>query len=65
VLQLRPKALWRSLLQPDRAARAGMRWYTEMGRRVWPHEVFGFLFRERRIDNGPPLALFWEAIAPQ
>jgi anaerobic magnesium-protoporphyrin IX monomethyl ester cyclase len=65
VLQLRPKALWRSLLQPDRAARAGMRWYTEMGRRVWPHEVFGFFFRERRIDNGPTLALFWEAIAPQ
>lgn len=61
VLQLRPKALWRSLFQPDIAARAGMHWYTRMGRRVWPHELIGFFFRERRISNGPTLASFWGA----
>jgi len=61
VLQLRPKALWRSLFQPDTAARAGMRWYTKMGRRVWPYEWFSFFFRERRITNGPELQQFWGA----
>ncbi len=34
VLQGRPKAIWRSFLQPDRAARHGMRWFTRMGRKV-------------------------------
>ncbi len=61
VLQLRPKALWRSLFQPDIAARAGMRWYTKMGRRVWPHEFIGFFFRERRTRHGPVLESFWGA----
>jgi anaerobic magnesium-protoporphyrin IX monomethyl ester cyclase len=59
VLQLRPKALWRSLFQPDRAARAGMRWYTEMGRRVWPYEWIAFFLRERRTRRGPLLQAFW------
>jgi anaerobic magnesium-protoporphyrin IX monomethyl ester cyclase len=59
VLQLRPRALWRSWFQPDLAARAGMRWYTRMGRRVWPHEWIGFFLRERRISNGPSLETFW------
>src|SRR5215831_6091921 len=35
VVQLRPKALWRTFLQPDPRLRHAMRWYTEMGRRVW------------------------------
>jgi anaerobic magnesium-protoporphyrin IX monomethyl ester cyclase len=61
VLQLRPKAIWRSLFQPDIASRTGMRWYTKMGRRVWPHEVIGFFFRERRLSNGPALRSFWGA----
>lgn len=59
MLQVRPKALWRSYFQTDRAARAGMRWYTRMGRRVWPHEWVNFFFRERRVTNGPTLEKFW------
>ena len=61
VLQLRPKAIWRSWLQPDRAARAGMSWYTRMGRRVWPHEWVSFFLRERRVSDGPSLEQFWGA----
>ncbi|HEY0720772.1 MAG TPA: magnesium-protoporphyrin IX monomethyl ester anaerobic oxidative cyclase, partial [Gammaproteobacteria bacterium] len=59
VLQARPKALWRSFFQPDPAARAGMRWYTRMGRRVWPYEWFNFLLRERRVKAGPTLEEFY------
>jgi anaerobic magnesium-protoporphyrin IX monomethyl ester cyclase len=36
-----------------------MQWYTRMGRRVWPHEVLGFLFRDRRTGHGPTVGAFW------
>lgn len=61
MLQGRPKALWRSYLQADRASRHGMSWFTRMGRRVWPHEWFGFLFRDSRTASGPTLEQFWGA----
>jgi anaerobic magnesium-protoporphyrin IX monomethyl ester cyclase len=38
-----------------------MRWYTRMGRRVWLHEIWNFLFRDRRLKQGPTLAEFWGA----
>ena len=60
-LQLRPKALWRTFLHPDPEIRHAMRWYTKMGRRVFLHEIFGFLFRERRLTDGPTLGAFWGA----
>ena len=47
VLQSRPKALCRVLFHPDAGLRHAMRWYTRMGRRVWPHEIRNFL-RDRR-----------------
>ena len=59
LVQTRPRALLRSFLHPDPAARHGMRWYTRMGRRVWFHEWAGFLFRERRVKEGPTLREFW------
>lgn len=61
IVQLRPKALWRVLAHRDRKIRHAMRWYTRMGRRVWPHEIWSFLFRERRVKNGPTLVEFWGA----
>jgi len=61
VVQLRPKALWRTYLQPDGGLRHAMRWYTQMGRRVWPYEVFNFLFRDKRVKRGPTVAEFWGA----
>jgi anaerobic magnesium-protoporphyrin IX monomethyl ester cyclase len=61
ILQLRPKALARVLAHRDAKLRHGMRWYTRMGRRVWPHEVWGFFFRDRRVADGPSLSDFWGA----
>ena len=61
VLQARPKALWRSYLQPDKAARHGMNWFTRMGRRVLLHEWWNFWFGDRRVTNGPTLEQFWGA----
>lgn len=58
-LQARPKALWRSFLQPDRSARHGMFWFTRMGRRVLFYEWHNFFFRDRRVKNGPTLEQFW------
>ena len=59
VMQARPLALWRSFLQPDLAARHGMRWFTNMGRRVLLHEWGHFFFKDRRVKNGPTLREFW------
>ena len=59
ILQLRPKALLRVFAHRDPKIRHAMRWYTRMGRRVWPHEIWSFLFRDKRISAGPALAEFW------
>ena len=59
VLQTRPKALYRTFLQPSKALRHAMRWYSEMGRRVWPYEIRNFFLHERRVKNGPAMQDFW------
>ncbi len=56
VCQLRPRSLYRLLLHPDRRLRAGMRWYSNIGRRVWLYEVWQWLFHDRRTATGPALA---------
>lgn len=61
IMQLRPRALRRVLAHPDRAIRAAQRWYYRIGRRVWPYEIWNFLFRDRRRKDGPTLAEFWGA----
>jgi anaerobic magnesium-protoporphyrin IX monomethyl ester cyclase len=61
ILQARPKALWRSFFQRDRASRHGMGWFTRMGRRVLVHEWWNFWFRDCRVSNGPTLQEFWGA----
>jgi anaerobic magnesium-protoporphyrin IX monomethyl ester cyclase len=67
VSQLRPKSLMRVLAHPDRGFRAAMRWYYSIGRRVWPYELWHWLFRDRRMAHGPTLAKFlnggWKARA--
>jgi hypothetical protein len=55
VLQCRPKSLWRTFLQPDPALRHAMRWYSRMGRRVWPREIADFQ-RDDRLHDGLTLA---------
>ena len=60
VIQARPKALYRIFLQPDADLRHAMQWYTRMGRRVWFHEILGFL-RDPLLRKGPSVAEFWGA----
>ena len=60
VLQCRPRAICRVLFHRDAGLRQAMRWYTQMGRRVWPYEIFQFL-RDIRVDDGPTVARFWGA----
>jgi anaerobic magnesium-protoporphyrin IX monomethyl ester cyclase len=60
VLQCRPRAIWRTYFQRDARLRHAMRWYTQMGRRVWPYEILNFL-RDRLVGNGPTVAAFWGA----
>jgi len=61
VVQLRPRALGRYLAHRDRKLRHGIRWYYRIGRRVWFHEIWNYLFRDRRLRGGPSLAAFWGA----
>ncbi len=52
VCQLRPKALLRLLAHPDSLFRAGMRWYSNIGRRVWWYEIWQWLFFDHRNHHG-------------
>jgi anaerobic magnesium-protoporphyrin IX monomethyl ester cyclase len=56
ICQLRPKAVWRLLSRPDKLFRAGMRWYSNIGRRVWVYEICQWLFSDCRSAYGPTLA---------
>jgi anaerobic magnesium-protoporphyrin IX monomethyl ester cyclase len=62
--QLRPKSVLRLLAHPDRGFRAAMRWYYAIGRKVWPYELWQWLFCDHRTASGPSLARFWEAVVP-
>lgn len=58
LMQLRARVLYRMLFHPDAGYRHAMRWYTRIGRRVWFHELFEFLFRTRTEKHGPRLSAF-------
>ena len=58
VSQLRPRSLFRLLAHPDRGFRDAMRWYYSIGRRVWPYELWHWLFCDHRTAHGPALADF-------
>jgi anaerobic magnesium-protoporphyrin IX monomethyl ester cyclase len=58
-VQSRPRALWRLVAHRDPKIRHAIRWYYRMGRRVWFHEIWNFVFRDRREKNGPTLTQFW------
>jgi anaerobic magnesium-protoporphyrin IX monomethyl ester cyclase len=58
-VQARPRALRRLVAHRDPKIRHAIRWYYRMGRRVWFHEIWSFLFRDRRLKVGPTLAEFW------
>jgi anaerobic magnesium-protoporphyrin IX monomethyl ester cyclase len=58
VCQSRPRSLFRLMAHRDARFRAGMRWYSNIGRRVWPYEIWQWLFHDRRTRIGPSLADF-------
>jgi anaerobic magnesium-protoporphyrin IX monomethyl ester cyclase len=58
-MQLRPKALKRVLTQRDGSILDAQRWYYRIGRRVWFYEWANWLFRERRVDDGPTVEAMW------
>jgi anaerobic magnesium-protoporphyrin IX monomethyl ester cyclase len=58
ICQLRPKSLLRLLAHPDQVFRAGMRWYSNIGRRVWCYEIWQWFFFDRRTGDGPTVAEF-------
>jgi anaerobic magnesium-protoporphyrin IX monomethyl ester cyclase len=58
LMQARPKVLARTLFHRDPDYRHAMRWYTRIGRRVWFHEVFEFIFQTRLVTKGPTLQEF-------
>ncbi len=60
ILQMRPKAIYRALFHKDAAFRHGMLWYYKMGRRVWFHEVFNFIFNDKFENTGPKIKDFWK-----
>jgi anaerobic magnesium-protoporphyrin IX monomethyl ester cyclase len=58
ICQVRPRALFRLFAHPNARVRAGMRWYSNIGRRVWIFELCQWLFRDRRTTVGPKLTDF-------
>jgi anaerobic magnesium-protoporphyrin IX monomethyl ester cyclase len=60
-MQLRPKALARVFTQRDPSILEAQRWYYRVGRRVWFFEWASWLFRERRVKNGPTVRELWGA----
>jgi radical SAM superfamily enzyme YgiQ (UPF0313 family) len=58
-MQLRPAAIRRTLGHQDSRLRAAMRWYTGLGRQVWPREIVNFFSGTRRTSNGPAVRELW------
>ena len=58
-MQLRPRSLWRLFTHRDQGMRAAMRWYYRIGRKVWFHEIWNFLFRDHPKKDGLTLENFW------
>jgi anaerobic magnesium-protoporphyrin IX monomethyl ester cyclase len=58
LMQARPRVLCRMIFHQDAGFRHGMRWYTKMGRRVWFHELFEYLFNTKTEKDGPRLSAF-------
>lgn len=59
--QLRLRALLRLAWHRDPKIRHAIRWYYRMGRRVWFHEIAGFLFRDRARSDGRTVADYFGA----
>jgi anaerobic magnesium-protoporphyrin IX monomethyl ester cyclase len=62
-MQMRPRSIWRVLFHPDARIRSAMRWYYNIGRKVWFYELFCFFFKEKH-NQGLSLKEFWKYKEP-
>jgi anaerobic magnesium-protoporphyrin IX monomethyl ester cyclase len=60
LMQIRPAALKRLFFHQDTRLRYAMRWYTNIGRKVWFYELFHFIFREKYRSTGMRVREFWQ-----
>jgi len=60
IMQARPAALKRLLFHSDARLRSAMCWYTNIGRKVWFHELFEFFFRNKYQSTKFKLSEFWK-----
>ncbi|HEX2997989.1 MAG TPA: magnesium-protoporphyrin IX monomethyl ester anaerobic oxidative cyclase [Anaerolineales bacterium] len=60
IMQARPSALKRLFFHKDARLRDAMRWYTNIGRKVWFYELFQFFFREKWQSKCVRLNEFWK-----
>jgi anaerobic magnesium-protoporphyrin IX monomethyl ester cyclase len=59
-MQARPSALKRLFFHKDAGLRDAMRWYTNIGRKVWLHEIYQFFFKNERQGRNIKLIEFWK-----
>ncbi|MGV3611437.1 MAG: magnesium-protoporphyrin IX monomethyl ester anaerobic oxidative cyclase [Fluviicola sp.] len=61
-VQLRPKALKRLFFHKEARLRSAMRWYTNIGRRVWFWELYQFFFVTKLLRNNESVKMkdFWK-----
>ena len=61
-VQLRPKALKRLFFHKEARLRSAMRWYTNIGRRVWFWELYQFFFVTKLLRHNEKVKMkdFWK-----
>jgi anaerobic magnesium-protoporphyrin IX monomethyl ester cyclase len=60
MMQVRPTALKRLFFHKDARLRDAMRWYTNIGRKVWFYELLQFFFRANHQSTDMKLSEFWK-----
>ena len=60
IMQMRPVALKRLLFHKEARLRSAMRWYTNIGRRVWIWELYQFFFVTRLVKRTVKMHEFWK-----
>jgi anaerobic magnesium-protoporphyrin IX monomethyl ester cyclase len=60
VMQARPRALKRLFFHKDARLRDAMRWYTNIGRRVWLYELSQFFLKDKCQSKGIKLSEVWK-----
>ena len=59
LVQMRPKSVKRLLFHQETRLRSAMRWYTNIGRRVWFWELYQFFFITKLSKEKMTLEKFW------